>query len=161
MMKRPAEFVNPPRNPLPADGAAELLEALLGPDPSLAPLRDLLAEKTGRNPLFIEESVRNKGLEHLQGAEFLHEARLFPGLEYSFKHALTHEVTYGGLLRDRRRALRGQIVDAIETLDRGRLGEHTERLAHHASRGEMGQKAVHDLRQAGRKAAAGPRFRTP
>ena len=31
----------------------------------------------------------------LQAAEFLYEARLFPDLEYTFKHALTHEVAYG------------------------------------------------------------------
>ena len=35
------------------------------------------------------------GLAHLQAAEFLYEARLFPDLEYTFKHALTHEVAYG------------------------------------------------------------------
>jgi hypothetical protein len=28
----------------------------------------------------------------LQSAEFLYEATLFPDLEYTFKHALTHEV---------------------------------------------------------------------
>ena len=37
---------------------------------------------------------------------------LFPDLEYTFKHALTHEVAYGSLLQDRRRALHGRIVDA-------------------------------------------------
>ena len=31
------------------------------------------------------------GLSRLQAAEFLYEARLFPDLEYSFKHALTHD----------------------------------------------------------------------
>jgi len=31
-------------------------------------------------------------LTRLQAAEFLYEARLFPDLEYTFKHALTHEV---------------------------------------------------------------------
>ena len=42
----------------------------------------------------------------LQAAEFLYEARLFPDLEYTFKHALTHEVAYEGLTSsDRRRAL--------------------------------------------------------
>jgi class 3 adenylate cyclase/tetratricopeptide (TPR) repeat protein len=95
-----------------------------------------------------------RGLERLQAAEFVYEAGLFPDLEYSFKHALTHEITYGGLLQERRRTLHGRIVDAIETIHRDRLGEHTERLAHHASRGALGQRAVDYLRQAGRKAAA-------
>src|SRR5262249_31001641 len=44
-------------------------------------------------------------LTRLQAAEFLYEARLFPDLEYTFKHALTHDVAYQGLLQDRRRDL--------------------------------------------------------
>ena len=54
--------------------------------------------------------------DHLQAAEFLYETRLFPDLEYTFKHALTHEVAYGGLLHERRRALHARIVEAIERL---------------------------------------------
>ena len=42
-------------------------------------------------------------LQLRQAAEFLYEVRLFPDLEYTFKHALTHEVAYQGLLHDRRR----------------------------------------------------------
>ena len=41
-----------------------------------------------------EEALR-RGLAHLQEAEFLYETQLFPDLEYTFKHALTHEVAYG------------------------------------------------------------------
>ena len=100
-----------------------------------------------------EEDLR-RGLAHLQAAEFLYETSLFPDLAYTFKHALTHEVTYGGLLQERRRDLHARIVDVIETLHRDRLGEHIERLAHHAQRGDLGEKAVHYLRQAGLKAAA-------
>jgi tetratricopeptide (TPR) repeat protein len=94
------------------------------------------------------------GLDRLQAAEFLYGTGLFPDLGYAFRHALTHEVTYGGLLQDRRRELDARIVAAIETLHRDRLGEHTERLAHHALRGELREKAVHYLRQAGLKAAS-------
>ena len=99
-----------------------------------------------------EEQLRS-GLAHLQTAEFLHETVLFPDLEYSFKHALTHEVTYGGLLQERRRALHARIVEALEQLYQDRLGEQIERLAHHAVRGDMGERAVDYLRQAGLKAA--------
>jgi tetratricopeptide (TPR) repeat protein len=95
-----------------------------------------------------------RGLAHLQAAEFLYEARLFPDLEYTFKHALTHEVAYGSVLHDRRRALHARIVEAIETLYPERLIEHVERLAHHAVRGERWEKAVTYLRQAGAKAFA-------
>jgi class 3 adenylate cyclase/tetratricopeptide (TPR) repeat protein len=99
-----------------------------------------------------EEDLRRR-LGHLQAAEFLYETSLFPDLEYTFKHALTHEVTYGGLLQERPRDLHARIVEAIETLHRDRLGEQIERLAHHAVRGEVREKAVHYLRQAGLKAA--------
>jgi tetratricopeptide (TPR) repeat protein len=99
-----------------------------------------------------EEDLR-RGLAHLQAAEFLYEISLFPDLAYTFKHALTHEVTYGGLLQERRRDLHARIVDAIETLHRDRLGEQIERLAHHAVRGEVWEKAFAYLREAGTKAA--------
>ena len=88
-----------------------------------------------------EDSLR-RGLSHLQAAEFLYETSLFPDLEYTFKHALTHEVAYGSLLQERRRALHARIVEAIEALYPERLAEHVERLAHHAVRGEVWEKAV-------------------
>ncbi|MFI5008025.1 MAG: AAA family ATPase, partial [Solirubrobacterales bacterium] len=100
-----------------------------------------------------EEGLR-RGLADLQAAEFLYETSLFPDLEYTFKHALTHEVAYGSMLQDRRHALHAKIVDAIEVLYAERLTEHVERLAHHAVRGELREKAVDYLRQAGLKAAA-------
>ena len=102
----------------------------------------------------VPEDVLRHSLATLQASEFLHEARLFPDLEYTFKHALTHEVAYGSLLQDRRRALHARIVEAIEALYPDRLAEHVDRLAHHAFRGELWEKAVHYLRQAGIKALA-------
>jgi class 3 adenylate cyclase len=93
-------------------------------------------------------------LTELQAAEFLYEARLFPDLEYTFKHALTHEVAYGGVLQERRRALHAALVEALEGLYAGRLDEQTEILAHHAVRGGLTAKAVTYLHQAGAKAVA-------
>ncbi len=98
-----------------------------------------------------EEDLR-RGLGRLQAAEFLYETRLFPDLEYTFKHALTHDVAYGGVLHERRRALHAQIVGAIEMLHADRLAEHAERLAHHAFRGGEWDKAVRYGREAARKA---------
>ena len=98
-----------------------------------------------------DQGLRPK-LDHLQAAEFLYETRLFPDLEYTFKHALTHDVAYGSLLHERRRALHARIVAAIERLHGDRLAEHLERLAHHAFRGEDWDKAVQCGRQAGTKA---------
>src|SRR2546427_4411509 len=99
-----------------------------------------------------DEELRQH-LVQLQSAEFLHETNLFPELEHTFKHALTHEVAYGTLLGDRRRTLHARIVDAIERLHADRLTEHVEQLAHHALKGEVWDRAVDYLREAGAKAA--------
>ena len=100
-----------------------------------------------------EQEVR-ADLSRLQTAEFLYEVRLFPDLQYTFKHALTHEVAYQGLLQGRQRALHARIAEAIERLSGERIAEHVERLAHHALRGELWEKAVHYLRLAGHRALA-------
>jgi len=214
-------------DPLPPVSAAEVLQALLGDDPSLAPLKQLLIERTGGNPFFLEESVRtlvetgvlvgergayrlaqalptiqvpatvqavlaaridrlppeekrllqtaavigtevplallqaiaeegeevlHRSLAHLQTAEFLYEAHLFPEVAYTFKHALTHEVAYGGLLYERRHMLHARIVDALEALYPDRIAEQVDRLAHHALRGEVWDKALTYFRQAGARA---------
>ncbi len=100
----------------------------------------------------LPEDDLRRGLDHLQAAEFLLETRLFPSHEYSFKHALTHDVTYSSLLHERRHTSHARIVTAIETLHPGRLIEHVERLGHHAVRGELWDKALLYLRQAGARA---------
>jgi predicted ATPase len=118
-----------------------------------------------------EEEVR-AALAHLQAAEFLYEARLFPDVEYTFKHALTHEVAYGGLLHERKRVLHARITEAIEQLWIGRVADQAERLAHHALRGELWEKAVAYLiaavvtwtaasmgRSSGCRVTAGPAWR--
>jgi len=100
------------------------------------------------------ESDLGRGLATLQAAEFLYETRLFPEVEYTFKHALTHEVAYGSLPQERRRALHVRIVDAMETLYADRPAEQVERLAYHTQRGEVWDKALTYLRQAGEKSMA-------
>jgi class 3 adenylate cyclase/tetratricopeptide (TPR) repeat protein len=87
-------------------------------------------------------------LDHLQAAEFLYEAGLFPNLEYSFKHALTHEVTYAGLLQQRRRDVHARLVEAIERCYAGRLDQYVHALGHHALRAEAWDVAVRYLRRA-------------
>ena len=214
-------------DPLLPASAEDFLQALLGDDPSLAPLKQLLIARTQGNPFFLEESVRtlvesgvligtpgayrlaqalptiqvpatvqavlaaridrlppeekrllqtaavigtevpcallqamaelpeadlHRDLAHLQAAEFLYEASLFPELVYTFKHALTHEVAYSGLLYERRRVLHARIVEVLEALAGDRVGEQVERLAHHALRGEVWDKALTYFRQAGEKA---------
>ena len=99
------------------------------------------------------ESDLRRGLAHLQAAEFLYETSLFPDLEYSFKHALTHDVAYGTLLQQRRRELHARIVEVIERLHADRLAQHMERLAYHALKGEVWDRAVTYLREVAMRAA--------
>jgi class 3 adenylate cyclase/tetratricopeptide (TPR) repeat protein len=221
-------------DPLPPASVTALLQALLGDDPSLAPLTQLLIARTQGNPFFLEESVRalveteilvgvrgayhlaqalpgiqvpatvqavlaaridrlpaeakrllqtaavlgtevpvpllhaitdvpeavlQRHLASLQRAEFLYETRLFPEREFTFKHALTHEVAYGSLLLERRRMLHAGIVEALERLAPDRLAEQVERLAHHALRGEAWDKALAYCRQAGEKAMTRSAYR--
>jgi adenylate cyclase len=44
--------------PLPDAAVAELLRGLLGTDPSTLPLLDVVSERTGGNPFFVEEVIR-------------------------------------------------------------------------------------------------------
>jgi class 3 adenylate cyclase/tetratricopeptide (TPR) repeat protein len=46
-------------DPLPPARAGELLQALLGADPTLRPLKQLLIDRTDGNPFFLEEMVRS------------------------------------------------------------------------------------------------------
>jgi class 3 adenylate cyclase/tetratricopeptide (TPR) repeat protein len=219
---------------LPAASAEEFLAALLGNDPGLTPLKQLLIARTEGNPFFLEESVRtlveagvlvgepgayrlaqalpaiqvpatvqavlaaridrlppeakhllqtaavigmevplallraiaecsetalHRSLAQLQGAEFLYETHLFPEHAYTFKHALTHEVAYSSLLQERRRTLHARIVEALEGLAADRLAEQVDRLAHHALRGEVWDKAVVYCRQAGTRAMTHSAYR--
>jgi predicted ATPase len=97
----------------------------------------------------VPEAVLHAGFTHLQAAEFLYETRLFPEREYTFKHALTHEVAYGSLVQERRRMLHARIVAALEALGGDRVAEQVDRLAHHALRGEVWDRALAYCRQAG------------
>lgn len=109
------------------------------PSPILAAIADL------------PEDALAESLRQLQSAEFLYETQSLPDPGYTFKHALTHEVAYESVARARR-ALHARILDVMETLYPGRLGEHIDRLAQHAFRGHVWPKAVTYLRQAGARA---------
>jgi class 3 adenylate cyclase/tetratricopeptide (TPR) repeat protein len=93
-------------------------------------------------------------LATLRAHEFIYETRLFPEPEYTFKHALTHDVALGGLLTERRRELDVRIVDAIERVHEERLAEHLDALAMHATRGGVWPKAYRYGLEAGSRAAA-------
>jgi predicted ATPase len=92
--------------------------AVIGTEVPLA-LLEAMAE-TPEEPLRL-------GLAHLQAAEFLYETRLFPDIEYTFKHALTQQVAYETLLQERRRTLHARIVETLEVLAGDRVAEQVER----------------------------------
>ena len=102
----------------------------------------------------LTENELRSHLDDLEAAEFLYTTQLFPDLQYSFKHSLTHEVAYREVLHEHRRDIHARLVEVIETLYADHLGEHVERLAYHAVQGGLPEKSVHYLHQAGVKAAA-------
>jgi class 3 adenylate cyclase/tetratricopeptide (TPR) repeat protein len=124
--------------------------SVIGKDVSFALLRAITD---------LPESELRAGLSALQTAEFVHEVSLFPELEYTFNHALTHEVTYAGLVKERREAVHARIVDALERLSIGHPMERVERLAQHAVRGAVWSKAPGYLRRTGANAAAQSAYR--
>src|SRR5262245_2471243 len=107
----------------------------------------------------LPEEALHRGLAHLQTAEFLYETSLAPEQVYTFKQALTHEVAYGSLLLERRRALHVRIVEALEALASDRAAKQVDRLAYHALRGEVWDKAVTYGQQAGARAFDRAAFR--
>jgi len=84
----------------------------------------------------------NRMLNDLQLAEFIYEQPATGDVEYTFKHALTHDVAYKSLLTERRRLLHERAAQAVEQLFAGRLEDHLTELAHHFDLGGNMPKAV-------------------
>lgn len=214
-------------DPLAAANANELLDALLGSNADISPIKQKLIEASQGNPLFLEECARSliesgvldqasgqvrsagslpvdfipgtigallaaridrlrpelkellqcaavigndikepllqavsgiaqpdfrRAIHDLQVAEFLYEKAHFPETEYAFKHAMTREVAYTSLLREQRATLHARAVHSLEELAADRLDEHVERLADHAERGAIWDKALEYLHRSGLKA---------
>lgn len=111
-------------------------------------LHDVLAQVTS------EPTALAPSLDELQQADLIRQRRPAPELEYIFKHALTQEVAYDGLLKSERRELHARIAMAMERVFVSRIGEFVETLAYHYFRGGVTDKAVHYLIEAGRKCVA-------
>src|SRR5262249_39676431 len=94
----------------------------------------------------------NRMLNDLQIAEFIYEQPAPGDVDYTFKHALTHDVAYKSLLTERRKLLHGLIGKAIESLYPDRLEDHLTELAHHFDRGGNALKAVDYLGRTGIRA---------
>jgi class 3 adenylate cyclase/tetratricopeptide (TPR) repeat protein len=93
----------------------------------------------------------DRGLSTLERLDFIRTRSLQPELEYMFKHPLTQEVVYNGLLKKERQEIHEQIALVMEQLFQERLPEFYETLAYHFLRGRSTVKAVEYLMLSGRK----------
>jgi len=93
-------------------------------------------------------------LQTLQREEMIRERARVPELEYIFKHHLTREAAYNGLLRRDRRLYHRQVAEAWERLFPDRIEEQLGLLAHHWEQAGEPQTAADYLRRAGEQAAA-------
>jgi tetratricopeptide (TPR) repeat protein len=107
----------------------------------------------------LPEDTLHRGLAHLQATEFLYQTSLFPEIAYTFTHALTQQVAYETLVQERRRAMHARLVAALEVLAEEQVAESVDRLAYHALRSEVWDKAVTYSQQAGARAYARAAFR--
>ena len=106
----------------------------------------LLQEITGRKSQDILMQ-----LNRLQAAGFVNRTRIVPNLEFSFQHALTHDVAYETLLKSLRRDLHGLLMNALEHRRSDQMPGRIELLAHHAFRAQDWPKSVVYSRLAGRE----------
>jgi tetratricopeptide (TPR) repeat protein len=93
----------------------------------------------------------DKNLTNLERLDLIRTRSFQPNLEYIFKHALTQEVVYNGLLKQERQQIHEKIGFVMEELFHDRLHEFYETLAYHFKKGQSLHKAVEYLMKAGGK----------
>jgi tetratricopeptide (TPR) repeat protein len=95
------------------------------------------------------DDALERGLSRLQAGEFIYEQPAAGEVEYTFKHALTHEVAYSSLLIERRKMLHELAARALEETYGSNNDDYLNELARHYSRSGNLEKAVDYLRRAG------------
>jgi len=85
----------------------------------------------------------NAAIQSLKTAGLIQQIRVAPTATYRFKHVLMQEVAYATLLEHRRRTLHGRVGQSMESLGNPLADDQLERVAHHFSRAELWDKAVH------------------
>jgi predicted ATPase len=116
-----------------------------------------LASVIGKNfPLSLLRAISKSNendlarrLDDLQVAEFIYEQPSIGDVEYTFKHASTHEVAYNSMLLERRRLLHLRVADALSC---DRPDERLAEIAHHFSRARAYKKAIEYFHRAGKRA---------
>jgi tetratricopeptide (TPR) repeat protein len=84
----------------------------------------------------------DRRLRELHGSDFVFPSADDPELMYSFKHALTQDVVYAGLLERRRRQYHRAAAVGLEALYAGHLDDVVELLVYHYARSGDEDKAV-------------------
>jgi oligopeptide transport system substrate-binding protein len=99
-----------------------------------------------------EERELEDCLATLRQEEFIRLRARLPELEYVFRHELTREAAYNGLLRRDRRTYHAKVARALEVLSPERGAEQAGLLAHHWEQAGEAGKAIDYLQQAGDRA---------
>ena len=94
----------------------------------------------------IDERLRD-----LERLDLIRTRSLQPELEYVFKHALTQEIVYNGLLKKERKKIHERTGLVMEQLFQDRLPEFYETLAFHFKKSLSIDKAVTYLMKSGEK----------
>jgi class 3 adenylate cyclase/tetratricopeptide (TPR) repeat protein len=154
-----------PGAPISALGVPATVHAVLAARIDRLPVRDKellqVASAIGKDVGFAllqtiadrsDEELRG-GLARLQSAGFIHEERRAPDLEYTFRHALTHEVAYRSLLRSTKRRYHERIARSL-------IGEfpviaenQPELVGHHLGETDAIDEALTWWERAGKRAA--------
>ncbi len=91
-------------------------------------------------------------LSLLRDAQFLHLNTTSQNEQYQFKHSITQEVAYSGMLISKRKKIHDHVATVIETLYAYKIDQFFEILAHHYSTSGNTGKAYQYLILAGKKA---------
>jgi predicted ATPase len=117
--------------------------AVIGRDVPLTLLRALAEEPA---------ATVSQRLRRLQAGEFLYERRFEAEPEYTFKHALTHDVAYGSLSPERRRALHARAARALTAISPEVVELRPEIVARHLTAADLPAEAIPFWLRAGRLA---------
>jgi class 3 adenylate cyclase/predicted ATPase len=104
------------------------------------------------NDIVQAERGLDDHLQLLQKQEFIFEKNLVPELEYMFKHSLTQDVVYNGLLESQRKIFHDRVAETIESLGGSLSGEQLPLLAFHYGKTAKWEKALEYSITAGQRA---------